>query len=589
MPEQVKKSLVLLIYFALLISTLLVFCQVRHFDFVNYDDNDYVTANPHVLNGLTADAVSWALATGYFGNWNPLTWLSYMLDRQLFGLTPAGFHLTNLIFHIANTLLLFFVLKQMTSALWQSAFAAALFALHPLHVEAVAWVSGRKDVLSTFFWILTIWAYAQYVKKPVAARYLLTLLVFMLGMMAKPMLITLPFVFLLLDYWPLERKISRRLVVEKIPFIILAAVFSVIAFFTQRNLGALPKFTELNLKFRIYNSLISYVKYIEKMFWPSRLTAFYPHPLENVSVLYAVISAVFLLLITIVVIRLAKNHRYLVTGWFWYLGTLVPVIGIIQVGGFARADRYTYITLTGLFIIIAWSLPEILSKLLYRKIVLGISMVIVLTTLGICAHRQTSYWKNSITLFSHALEVTQNNWLAYDNLGYAYNDVGRSAEAMENFSKAIRIAPDYAEAYTNLGIVYAKLGRLQDAIDEHQQAIKINPGLAIAHNNLGIVYTKLDRWQQAIEAFKQAIKIRPDLVEAYNNLGVAYSALGRWQQAIEAYRQAIKIRPDDENARYKLGVACLVTGDRNSALAEYNILKSLNSHFANDLLDQINK
>jgi tetratricopeptide (TPR) repeat protein len=623
MPKQVKKSLVFSIYFALLISTLLVFWQVRNFDFVNYDDDHYVYENPNVLNGLSPDNVFWAFTTGYNGNWNPLTWLSYMLDRQLFGSNAAGFHLTNLFFHIANTLLLFFVLKQMTNAIWQSAFVAALFAFHPLHVESVAWISSRKDVLSTFFWLLTMWAYWQYVKKPGIVRYLLTLFIFVLGLMAKPMLVTLPFVLLLLDYWPLERKISRRLLVEKIPFIILAAMFSVIAFFTQRDIGALPKFAEFGLKFRIGNALISYIKYMEKMFFPAGLAPFYPHPFENISVLYAVISAVFLLLVTILVIRFAKNRRYLITGWFWYLGTLVPVIGIIQVGGFAMADRYTYITLTGLFIIIAWGVPELFAKLPQRKIVLGVSMVIVLAALGICAHRQTSYWKNSVSLFSHANDVTQNNYVAYNSLGNAYAGLGRYTEAIEDFNQsiriksnyadaynnlgaaygklgryqqasevfrqAIRIKPDYADAYYNLGIAYAVLGRWLDAIEAYKQTIKIKPGYTGAYYNLGLAYGNLSRHTEAIEAFKQTIRIEPHYAQAYFNLGVAYGRLGRLPEAIEAYKQAIRIKPNYAEAHKNLGVVCLVTGDRNSALAELNILKSLNSQFANDLAEQINK
>jgi hypothetical protein len=565
MPQQIKKTLVLSIYFALIVAALLVFWQVRNFNFINYDDGIYVSENPHVLNGLTVDNVIWAFTTGYANFWHPLTWLSYMLDGQLFGSNPAGYHFTNLFLHIANTLLLFLVLKQMTNALWQSAFVAALFALHPLHVESVAWVSERKDVLSAFFWMLTMLVYVRYVKKPNAARYLLVLLIFALGLMSKPMLVTLPFVLLLLDYWPLDRisrlqwKILYNLILEKIPFVVLSVVFSVMAFFAQQSGGALTKFTELSLKFRIYNALISYVKYIEKMFYPGHLAPFYPHPYANVSVLYAVISAAVLLAVTILVIRLAKLHRYLVTGWFWYLGTLVPVIGIIQVGDFAMADRYTYITLTGLFIIIAWLLPELLAKLLsaspQRKIALGLSMVIVLTTLGICAHRQTSYWKDSFTLFSHAIEVTQNNWIAYYNLGAAYDKLGRHTEAIEDFSQAVRSKPDFEEAYNNLGVAFAGLGR----------------------------------WFEAIDAYNQAIKIKPDFEDAYLNLGVAYSALGRWPQAIDDYKQAIIISPNFEDAHYKLGVACLVIGDKNSAQAELNILKSLNSKFANDLLGQINK
>jgi tetratricopeptide (TPR) repeat protein len=564
MPQQVKKSLVISIYFALLISTLLVFWQVRNFDFVNFDDPAYVTKNLDIQTGITHQSVKWALATGYYGNWNPLTWLSYMLDWQLFGSNPAGFHLTNLIFHILNTLLLFFVLKQMTNAIWQSAFVAALFALHPLHVEAVGWISCRKDVLSTFLWLLTMAAYIRYVKQPSISRYLQVLLIFVMGIMAKPMLVTLPFVLLLLDYWPLDRigrfqlRTLYRLILEKIPFIILTAVCSVIAVSTQRSMGGLVKFTELGLNFRIYNVLISYVKYIEKMFWPSHLAAFYPHPYENVSVLYAVISAAVLLIITILVLRFAKNHRYLATGWFWYLGTLIPVIGIIQVGSHAYADRYTYITLTGLFIIIAWGLTELLAKWLsaspQRKITLGLSMAIVLTTLGICAHRQTSYWKNSVTLFSHTIEVTQNNCVAYNNLGLAYDALGCYPEAMEDFSQAIRIKPDYAEAYTNLGTVYARLGRYQEAIDVHKQAIKFKPGLAMAHYNLGNAYAKLGRGTEAIEAYKQAIKIQPDDAVAHYNLGNACYALGRYPEAINVFEQAIRIKPDYAEAYYNLGI-----------------------------------
>ena len=568
MPEQVKKSLVLSIYFALAVSALLVFWQVRNFDFVNYDDDDYVSANPHVLNGLSAGAVVWAFTTNHAGNWHPLTWLSFMLDRQLFGPNPAGFHITNLILHIANILLLFMVLKKMTGALWQSAFVAALFALHPLHVESVAWVSERKDVLSTFFWLLTMLAYWQYVKKPNTARYLLVLLIFALGLMAKPMLVTLPFVLLLLDYWPLERKISRRLLVsagrltaEKIPFFAISIVSSIITFLAQRNTEAVFSFALLPLKFRVANAFISYMKYIEKLFLPAGLAAFYPHPLKSVSVLYVVISAAVLLAVTILVLRFAKNRRYLVTGWFWYLGTLVPVIGFVQVGSQAYADRYTYIPYIGLFIMLAWGLPQLLSKLPYRKIVLGSSMVIVLTALGICAHRQTSYWKNSLALFSHAIEVTQNNYMAYNNRGNAYGRSGRYSEAIDDYKQAIRINPAYANARYNFGVVYEKLDRPNEAIDAYEQAIRIKPDYADAYLALGNAYGKLGRYQDSVEACKQAIRIRPDYVEAYNNLGFAYGSLGLYQQEIDACRQAVKIQPDYAQAYNNIGVAYGSLGD----------------------------
>ncbi len=704
MPQQVKKSLVISIYLVLTVSALLVFWQVGNFDFVNYDDPSYVTENQHVVSGLTFDNIIWAFTTIHTGYWHALTWLSLMLDCQLFGANAGGIHLVNLFWHLANTLLLFTVLKKMTGSLWSSTFVAAAFALHPMHVESVAWIAERKDVLSTFFFLLTMAAYLRYVKQPSAARYLLVLLIFALGLMAKPMLVTLPFVLLLLDYWPLDR-ISRfqlrtlyrlilsagRLTAEKIPFIVLSIVSSVIAFLGTQSSISISSFAAFPLKFRIGNAFISYLIYIEKMFRPGGMAAFYPHPVGNVSVLYAVISAILLLAVTIFVIRFAKNHRYLVTGWFWYLGTLIPVIGIIQVGLQAYADRYTYIPYIGLFIMLAWGLPQLLSKLPYRKIALGVSMVIVLTGLGICAHRQTSYWKNSITLFSHALSVTQNNYIAYHGLGAAYGSLGRIDEAIDAYKQAIQIKPSYAEAYFSLGRDYENLSRLSEAIEAYKQAIRIKPGYADAYlalsnaynklgryqdsvkvckqairikpdyaeayNNLGVAYARLECWPQAIEACKQAIKINPDYTEAYNNLGITYSRLDRlteaidaykqaihikpsyaeayynlgrayvklgrgieaidaykqaikirpdlaeahnnlgrmfasndrWPEAIDAYKQAIKIKPDLAEAYYNLGLAYLAIGDKNSALAQYNILKSMNSQFADNLFREINK
>ena len=562
MPQQVKKSLVLSIYFALAVSALLVFWQVRNFDFVSYDDDLYVYENQHVVSGLTFDNIVWAFTTGQAANWHPVTWLSLMLDCQLFGANAGRIHLVNILFHLANTLLLFTVLRKMTGSLWPGAFVAAAFALHPMHVESVAWIAERKDVLSVFFWLLAMWAYVRYVNRPKISRYLWIVVFFALGLMSKPMVVTLPFVFLLLDYWPLERikhfdrQIIYRLVLEKIPFIVLSIVSSVVTFFTQQSSRVVISFDRFPLKFRVGNALVSYIKYMEKMIWPSRMAVFYPHRYENVSVLYAVLSAILLLAVTILVLRFAKNHRYLVTGWFWYLGTLIPAIGIVQAGLQARADRYTYIPYIGLFLMLAWGLPQLLSKFPQRKIVLGVSMVIVLTVLGICAHRQTSYWKNGITLFSHTVEVVpQNNWIAYNNLGLAYSHHGRRLEAIEAYKQAIKIKPNLAESYTNMGAAYANLGRLPEAIDAFKMSAQINPDLAEAHYNLGYAYAKLGRYTEAIDIYKQAIKIKPDYAEAHKNLGVAYLAIG----------------------------------DKNSAMAEYNILKSLNPEMANKLLNQINK
>ena len=386
MSGNSNKNGSLLICLTLILTTLAVFYQVCTYDFVNFDDAEYIYENPNIQAGITPEAIKWAFTTGRANNWHPLTWLSHMLDWQLFGPNPGGHHLTNLIFHIANTLLLFVVLKQMTGAIWPSAFVAALFALHPLHVESVAWVAERKDVLSTFFWILTMWAYVRYVRRPKIVSYLLVVVFFVLGLISKPMLVTLPFVLLLLDYWPLDRLNPKRpkvsLLIEKVPLFVMVLASCIVTFIVQSKSGAMLSGKSYSLLIRLANAFISYLQYITKMIWPVRLTMFYPHPGPNVSILYGIISAVFLLVVTIFIFQFAANRRYLVTGWFWYLGTLVPVIGLVQVGDQAMADRYSYITLTGLFIIIAWGLPELLGKWPHRKVVLWMCSLIVLFALA---------------------------------------------------------------------------------------------------------------------------------------------------------------------------------------------------------------
>jgi tetratricopeptide (TPR) repeat protein len=647
MPESVKKSFVIFTYFVLILSTLLVFWQVRNFDFINYDDDSYVSENPHVLNGLTEDGVIWAFTTNRSANWHPLTWLSLMLDCQLFcaaslsgGANPGWMHLMNLILHLANTLLLFAILKKMTGALWPSAFVAAAFALHPMHVESVAWIAERKDVLCTLFLLLTLAAYAGYVNRPSVFRYIAAFVAFALGLMAKPMLVTLPFLLLLLDYWPLNRfaapvrdtfrrkgkppdqirNFTRRSfneggpqsdtersvgpvseiqnskfsilnsVFEKIPFFVLASASSVITFLVQRAGSAMIDINALPLKYRTANAFLSYARYISKMFWPQNLAVFYPFDIRNNSLLWQGAMCVLLLLvISILVIRFGRNQKYLPVGWFWFVVTLVPVIGLVQVGYQAFADRYTYISYIGLFIMIAWGLPELLSKWPQRKIALGLSMVMALTTLGICTHQQISYWNNSFTLFSHAIKVTQNNYVAYNICGMSYNNLGRYQDAIESYKQAIIFKPDYVEAHYNLGVVYGALSRWQEAIESYKQAIRIKPDYAKAYLNLGVSYEGLGRWQEAIESYKQAIQIEPDYAKAYYNLGVVCSKLGRWQDAAEAYKQAIRIKPDFVLAHYNLGVAYLVTGDKDSALEEYKILKTLDAEKANELFKLIDK
>jgi tetratricopeptide (TPR) repeat protein len=581
----------------LALATAAVFWQVSTFDFINLDDADYIYENPNIQAGITFKAVKWAFTTGYACFWHPLTWLSHMLDWQLFGPKAGGHHLTNLIFHIANTLLLFIVLKQMTRVFWPSAFVAALFALHPLHVESVAWVSERKDVLSTFFWLLTMWAYVRYVNRPKTTRYLLVVVFLALGLMSKPMLVTLPFVLLLLDYWPLERfslkgekagsKYSlSHLLLEKVPLFAMVAASCIVSFIVEEKGRAVVSLAKLPLKFRIYNASISYLQYIIKMIWPACLAFFYPHPGQNISILYAVISAGFLLAVTVFILRFAKDHRYLVTGWFWYLGTLVPVIGIIQVGRHAMADRYSYITLTGLFIIIAWGLPELLGKWPYRKIALWASSLMVLSALAVLAYLQQRYWKDTITLCEHVLKVTDNNYEAHFCMTEMLCEQGRIEDAIGHCTEAIRIAPTCVDAINNLGFALYKAGRIDEAIDCYKRALEINPRIVKVYTNLGFVLCKAGKIDEAIDYYKRALEINPRIVKVYTNLGAALIAEGKFDEAISLYNKALQTEPDSVELHIDLGYALKNGGRLAEAVKEYEkvlLIQPQNANAHNNL------
>ncbi|MBN1391983.1 MAG: tetratricopeptide repeat protein [Sedimentisphaerales bacterium] len=534
---------------ALTLVTAAVFCQVCAYDFTNYDDGGYVYENFSIQGGFTPEAVKWAFTTGHNCNWHPLTWLSHILDWQLFGPKAGGHHLVNLIFHIANTLLLFIVLKEMTRGFWQSAFVAVLFALHPLHVESVAWVAERKDVLSTFFWMLTMLAYVRYVKQPSAARYLLTLPALALGLMSKPMLVTLPFVLLLLDYWPLarvsfERRVLCHLIREKIPFFILSAVSSAVTFFVQRSGGAVAGLVYLPLKTRILNTIFSYAEYIRKMVWPARLAVFYPYPDQNRLILYAVISAILLLAVTILVFRSAKTHRYLFTGWFWYLGTLVPVIGLVQVGMQAMADRYTYITLTGLFIIIAWGVPDLLTKWRYKKTALALSALAVITTLSVRTYFQVRHWRDSLTLFQHAIDATGDNYTARLHLALSLLEQNRIDKAIKMYQKHLWEVPDSIEALNNLGIALGKQGKFDESVEHFEKALQIKPDYVSAHTNLSYVLLSQGKFDEAILHLTEAIRLSPLSVRAHYYLGQALTQKGRVGEAIKHFEEAIRLKPD---------------------------------------------
>jgi regulator of sirC expression with transglutaminase-like and TPR domain len=569
---QHKILIPVLICLALAILTVITFWSLKDCGFINFDDDHYVYENAFVQSGLNWNSIVQAFSSELVersSNWHPLTWLSLMLDYQIFGLNPHGYHLINLLFHVMNTILLFLILYRMTKKLWPSAFVAALFAIHPLHVESVAWIAERKDVLSTFFWMLTMGAYSYYVEHPGFRRYFLVLLFFILGLMAKPMLVTLPFVLLLLDYWPLQRfqeikpdhkvqavketlevkkpadseykwSLIYPLLWEKVPLFVLAILSSIVTYIAQQKVGAVQSIEALPLGVRIGNALISYIAYIGKMIWPSNLAVLYPHP--RLLVPWHVLGSVFLLIaITLIVIWRAKKLPYLATGWLWYIGALVPVIGIVQVGDQAMADRYTYISLIGLFIMMAWGVPDLLKKWNHRKEILLTSSALSILCLSIITWTQVGYWQNSITLYDHTLKVTDYNLPIYINRGAVYNGLGNYRQAIEDLNRVIEIKPGYAEVYINRGAAYNGLGNYKQAIEDCDRAIKIKPGYAEAYTNRGNAYYGLGNYRQAIEDYDRAIKIKPGLAEAYSNRGVAYASLGNINLAVNDLKTAAKL------------------------------------------------
>jgi len=587
----------------LILLTIIAFWPLQHNGFINsFDDNDYVTKNMFVQGGLSLRGLTYAFTTTQAANWHPLTWLSLMLDYQLFGLNPKGYHATNLFFHLANVLLLFLILESMTKALWPSALTAALFALHPLHVESVAWVAERKDVLSTFFWLTTMGAYLRYVRRPGWDRYCLILLSFSLGLLTKPMLVTLPFALLLLDYWPLGRfqlppppaprlgksgkqpyqRFAPRLVWEKVPLLILSAFFCLSTIHAQQlGIASLEKFP---FAARFGNALLSCVSYLGKMIWPVHLAIFYPVFINSLSWGQVAAAALALLAISFLVLKGARKYPYLPVGWFWYLGTLVPVIGLVQVGLQSMADRYTYVPLIGIFIILAWGLSDLSAKWRGRKLWLGAAAGLGLVTLMTLTWYQIGYWRNTKSLFEHAVEVTENNFMAYSILIKEYEKAGQIDKATKMFQKAIEInnfplayynfgelvlrhnlfdeaipilekviqfRTDFATPYNTLGLIYDHNGRYTEALAMYQKAIELDPTYGDAYNNFGIYYAKQGRYGDAIAMFQKAVKFNPTS-ENYNNLGLALAKHGNLDQAIDMLREAIKIDPDNFGAQEML-------------------------------------
>jgi regulator of sirC expression with transglutaminase-like and TPR domain len=516
----------LIVCIVLTILTLVVFWQVNQYDFV-FDDLAYVTGNSHVQSGITLDGFSWAFSTTDSEFWHPLTWLSLMFDYQLYGLNAGGYHLTNRILHILSTLLLFWLFCRMTGAIWKSAFVAALFALHPLHVESVAWIAERKDVLSGFFWMLTLCLYVYYTEKPAIKRYLLVLFSFVCALMSKPMVVTLPVIMILLDYWPLGRFQSHKsnLILwqlkEKIPFFIFSIIISIITLYAQYK----PFVKHFSFYSRIANAPVSFVTYLEKTFWPHDMAVFYPFSIQ-IPVWQVVGSILLIIVISIAVVAMMKRMPYLFVGWLWYAITLLPVIGIIQVGDFAMADRYHYLPSIGIAVMLAWGVPLLFPHEDMRKKILCPAVIIALAILAVLTWQQCGYWKNNTTLFSNALQVTKDNYLAHNNLGLTLFTEGNTEEAIYHYNKAIRIKTKYTDAYFNRGVAYFKLGQYQRAIEDYNESIRLKPHYADVYKNRGSAYFKLAQYQRAIDDYSEAIHLKPDYIDVYINRGLAYSMQG---------------------------------------------------------------
>jgi tetratricopeptide (TPR) repeat protein len=575
-----QQAILICVCLAVLIAA--VYWAVGRAEFVNFDDGVYVTANPQVRGGLTVPGVVWAFTTCRSANWHPLTWLSHALDCECFGMNAGRHHAVSVLLHVANTVLLFLVLRRMTGATWRSACVAALFGVHPLHVESVAWVAERKDVLSGLFFILTLGAYTRYVRGPFSMpRYLAVFFLFALALMSKPMVVTLPFVLLLLDYWPLGRTRwlppvvagnhvalpSGQLLKEKLPLFALAAVSCGVTIGAQHSGGAISSLERLPLGLRMANAVVAYGRYMEKAVWPSGLAVYYPYRVWPTGAV--IVAGAILVAVSVTVTRSALCKPHLAVGWFWFLGTLVPAIGLVQVGSQSMADRYTYLPLIGLFIMLSWSVPARALERWDLKLITRVAAAAMLAVCAALSRVQVEYWKNSETLFQHALDVTRNNWLAHNNLGNALMSSGRLPEAIEHFEQALRINPDYAKAHYSLGVALGQEGKIEDAIVQYEQALRIEPDYAETHNNLGIDLAQAGRIPEAIVQYEQALRIKPDFAEAHNDLGVAFAKLGRLPEAIGHYEQALRVKPDYAEAHGNLGIALGHEGRVGEAIGHY--------------------
>jgi len=593
--------------------TVTVYWPVIHGGFVNYDDPDYFSSNPHILTGVSPSNVVWALTTGYSANWHPLTWLSLMLDAEIFGKGPAGPHLTNLLLHLANTVLLFLLLRQLSGTVLRSVFVAALFALHPMHVESVAWISERKDVLSTFFALWSLWFYAGYAQKrsgtgswepnvtteslardprPATRDYSLALLFFTLSLMSKPMLVTLPFVMLLLDYWPLGRisdfgfrisepaagsqmKRVNRLVLEKLPFFVLSVLSCVVTFLVQQKAGAVGALARFSISARIGNAFVSYARYLEKTFWPVSLATPYPY-VEHWPGLCVMSAVVLFVGLGVTALWLGPKFPFGVVGWFWFVGTLVPVIGLVQVGAQSMSDRYGYVPLIGVFIIVAWTGAELWSRRHVPKPFLAGAGVLMLVASAWLAKTQTGYWQDTEKLFRRALAVTENNYTACVNLGTCLSAKGDVQGALVCYYQALRMNPSDPSVLYDLGNGFAKLGMWDEAIANYRRALEISPNQADILDNLGFALGAKKKYAEAIVCFEAALKIDSGSAAAHNNFATVLFIEHRFAEAEQHYREALRLSPDNPQLDANLGDVLIRLGRPAEAVGCYQAALQLN-------------
>jgi protein O-mannosyl-transferase len=573
-----KKYPYLIILFLIIIS-FAAFGRIAGNDFINCDDDQYITENYHIQSGIRPENIKWASTIVVIGNWHPLTLLSHMLDWSLFGANAGGHHMVSLLLHIGTVIFLFLFLNKTTNQIWSSAFAAALFALHPLRVESVAWASERKDVLSMFFGMACLYAYSFYAQKTRISHYLLCLILFALALMSKPMMVTLPFVLMLLDYWPLNRWQKALegegkgvhsvggLIGEKIPFIILTIASSIITFWAQNKSELIASLKQLSFPERGANAIVSYVAYLEKTFWPVNLTIFYPYQLQPLS--KVLFSGIVITFITFAALYYIKKLPFLFAGWFIYLGTLIPVIGLVQVGAQSMADRYTYLPSIGIAIMISWGIPFLIKSENARRKILFPAAIAFLAVLALITWKQCGYWKNSTTIFSQASRVTENNYLAHGNLARALLSEGKDEEAIHHYNQAIALKPDSALPYNMLGNAYTKLSQYQLAINSYNQAINLDSSYANAYNNRGTAYSGLGLKERAIEDHNTAIRLKPDYADAYYNRGIVFMESVQYQNAVDDFSKAIHLQPDYIPAYFNRAITYSKIGHYNFAIKDY--------------------